>query len=93
MLTQAGKLVLVSMRVTRSLVTFCWNFLVLALRALPLRRSVSCLRREQLLQRFRKREPFLEVDLRVLSAYDLLMHDLILKQPNEFIPVVRCAHH
>lgn len=46
-------------------------------------------RRDQLLQRYRKRETFLEVDLRVLSAYDLAMHDLLLKQPNEFIPVVR----
>ena len=62
--------------------------MLLACRCDPL---LLCARtcRDQLLQRYRKRESFLEVDLRVLSAYDLVMHDLILKQPNEYIPVVR----
>lgn len=44
--------------------------------------------RDQLQQRFRKREAYLEVDLRVLSAYDLALHDLVLKQPNEYLPAV-----
>ncbi len=48
-----------------------------------------CHCRDQLLQRYRKNEHFLEVNLAILAAFDLKLHDLIMKQPNEYIPAVR----
>lgn len=43
--------------------------------------------RDQLLQRFRKREFYLEVNLRDLLNYDPALHELIQLQPNEYLPI------
>lgn len=45
--------------------------------------------REALVQNFNNRMMYLEIDLEHLKDYDSELHDIVLKRPNEYIPMVR----
>lgn len=44
---------------------------------------------DKLRDNYENREPYIEVDLSDLKAWDAVLHDAVVQTPNEYIPMVR----